>query len=452
MKLPVATVLVALFLAVQGPANPVAAQSGTPGAQAKPKSNSVAAEGAARPKLQTPAETAKAMPETERLSIQSDLAWTGYYNGLINGDVSDRMISAIKAFQKAHRSKETGVLNPQERSVLSEAAHRPQNNVGWKIITDMVTGARIGLPLKLVPNTSSDANGSKWSSPTGTILISLDRRKQAGATLAAIADTEKKAEARRIEYSALKPDFFVVSGMQGLKKLYIRGEAKNSEVRVLTVLYDQALEGTMDPVTVAMSSAFAPFPTGAPPTIARNVIEYSTGIVVSNDGAILADRVAVEGCSSIVVAGHENADKIAQDEASDLALLRIYGANGLQALQIGGASPKPTVAATGIADPQIQNGNDSATSMTITANADGSLTPTPALGFSGAALADSDGQFAGVAKLRPVAAAGPPTAGLNGSFVRADAVRDFLRANNITLATGAASPKASVVRLICVRK
>jgi len=449
MKSPFSTALVTLFLASHDLAGRADAQL----APVKPKAAAPAtADGSSRPRLQTPAETARAMPESERLSIQSDLAWTGYYNGLINGEVSDRMIAAIKAFQKAHRSKETGVLNPQERSALMEAARRPQANVGWKIVTDMVTGARVGLPLKLVPNTSSDANGSKWSSSTGTILISLDRRRQAGATSADIAEAEKKAEARRLEYSAVKPDFFVLSGTQGLKKFYVRGEVKNSEVRILTILYDQALEGTMNSVTVAMSSAFVPFPAGATPAAPRNMIEYSTGIIVSADGMILADRSAVDNCTSIVVAGHDNADRIAQDETSDLALLRIYGASDLRPLPINEAATPSSLVATGISDPQLQNGGDTVTSVNATIGAGDMLTPAPPLGFSGAVLTGSAGTFAGMAKLRLASSAGPTASAPTGTFVPANAVVTFLRANNVTPATGAVDPKTSVARLICVRK
>ena len=76
----------------------------------------------ARPAVQTPADTAKAMAQAERQAFQSDLAWTGHYNGIINGEVSDRLIAAIKAFQKDQGGKQTGVLNPQERGVLAAAA------------------------------------------------------------------------------------------------------------------------------------------------------------------------------------------------------------------------------------------------------------------------------------------------------------------------------------------
>lgn len=141
-----------------------------------------------RPALQTPADTAKAMAQAERLAIQSDLAWVGQYNGAITGEVSERMVAAIKEFQKGRGGKPTGVLNPQERGILAETAKRRQENVGWKIVTDAGTGARLGLPTKLVPQQSSDASDAKWSSATGTVQVQLSRRKEANPTTAKLAE------------------------------------------------------------------------------------------------------------------------------------------------------------------------------------------------------------------------------------------------------------------------
>src|SRR6202048_461629 len=120
-----------------------------------------------RPALQTPADTANAMAQAERQAIQSDLAWDGQYNGAITGEVSERMVAAIKEFQKDRGGKQTGVLNPQERGVLAETAKRRQDNVGWKIVTEAGPGARVGLPRKAGPQQSSDANGAKLSLSTG---------------------------------------------------------------------------------------------------------------------------------------------------------------------------------------------------------------------------------------------------------------------------------------------
>jgi peptidoglycan hydrolase-like protein with peptidoglycan-binding domain len=415
-----------------------------------------------RPALQTPADTANAMAQAARQAIQSDLAWTGHYNGAINGEVSDRMVAAIKAFQKDRGGKETGVLNPQERGALADAARRLQDNVGWKTVTDAGSGVRLGLPAKLVPQQSSDANGARWSSSTGTIQILLSRRKEANPTTAKLADQEKREPAgRTVEYSVVKPDFFVLSGMQGLKKFYVRGQFKDSEVRILTILYDQATEGTMGPVVIAMSSAFNPFPVGAqalgPPP--RRTVEYGTGIVVSEDGAVVTDRQIVDGCMSIVIAGYGNADRAAEDKEHDLALLRIYGARGLKPLGLGNGAAKSGVEITGIADPQSQGGGAMASGVKslitpIGSGNDLALTPAPGLGFSGAAVLDSDGTFAGIALLKPVIVAGPANgaAPTQAALVHGDIVRDFLKVNGVAAATSSSDAKASVLRVICVRK
>jgi hypothetical protein len=414
-----------------------------------------------RPALQTPADTAKAMAQAERQAIQSDLVWAAHYNGAVNGEVSDRMVAAIKEFQKDRGAKQTGVLNPQERGVLNEAAKRRQDTVGWKTVTDAGSGVRLGIPAKLVPQQSSDANGAKWNSTTGTIQIQLTRRKEAGPATAKLAEREKKEPAgRRIDYTAVKPDFFVLSGMQGLKKFYLRGQIKGDEVRILTILYDQATEGTMEPVVIAMSSAFNPFPSGAqasgPPP--RKSVEYGTGVVISDDGAILTDRQVVDGCLSIVVAGYGNADRTAEDKDHDLALLRIYGARGLKPLALNTGTAKPNVELIGIADPQNQGGAAAVSSVKASVaqagnGSDQALTPAPGLGFSGAAALDADGVFAGLALLKPVVVAGTTTATpASASLVNADTVREFLKANGVTAANGAPDAKASVVRVICVRK
>ena len=428
----------------------------TAGAKAKPVATIPI-----RPALQKPEETANGMGQAERLALQSDLAWVGQYNGAITGDVSERMVNAIKEFQKGRGAKPTGVLNPQERGLLADTARKKQDSVGWKILTDPGTGVRLGIPTKLVPQQASDANGTKWTSPTGTIQIQLARRKEAGPVTAKLAEREKKEPGRSIDYTVVKPDFFVLSGLQGLKKFYLRGTFRGDEVRILTILYDQATENTVEPVVIAMSSAFNAFPAavqiaGPPP---RKTVEYGTGVVVSDDGAILADRQITDGCLTVAIAGFGNADRVAEDKAHDLVLLRIYGARGLKPLSLANAATKTTLDLTGIADPQNQGGGAAVTGVKASVvqlggGSDIALTPAPALGFSGAAALDGDGRFAGVSLLKPVQVAGS-TDGVPAAqavLVTADTVRGFLKTNGVNAAGASADAKASVVRVICVRK
>lgn len=242
-------------------------------AGAKPKSVTTVP---IRPALQKPEDTANAMAQAERLALQSDLAWVGQYNGAITGDVSERMVNAIKEFQKSLGGKQTGVLNAQERGVLADTAKRRQENVGWKIVADPGTGVRLGIPTKLTPQQTSDANGAKWTSPTGTIQIQLARRSEADPTTAKLAEREKKETGRNIDYTVVKPDFFVLSGLQGLKKFYLRGTFRGDEVRILTILYDQATENTVEPVVIAMSSAFNAFPSAAQAAGRRRARPWNT--------------------------------------------------------------------------------------------------------------------------------------------------------------------------------
>jgi hypothetical protein len=211
-----------------------------------------------------------------------------------------------------------------------------------------------------------------------------------------------------------------------------------------------------------MSSAFNPFPSGAqmagPPP--RKTVEYGTGVVVSDDGAIIADRQITDGCLAIAIAGFGNADRVAEDKDHDLALLRIYGARGLKPLGLSSGAAKSSVELTGIADPQNQGGGVAAStvkaSMAQTGGGnDVALSPAPTLGFSGAAALDADGKFAGIALLKPVVVAGPPNAtpAAQAALVPADTLLDFLKANGVNAASnGSPDAKASVVRVICVRK
>jgi peptidoglycan hydrolase-like protein with peptidoglycan-binding domain len=411
-----------------------------------------------RPALQTPADTANAMAQAERLALQSDLAWVGEYNGAISGEVSERMVEAIKQYQKAGGGKQTGVLNPKERIVLSETARRRQDNAGWKIVTDAATGARLGIPTKLVPQQSSDANGTRWSSPTGTVQVLLTRRKEANPTTAKLAERERKEPGRAVDYTVVKSDFFVLSGLQGLKKFYMRGTFKGDEVRILTILYDQATENTVEPVVIAMSSAFNPFPVNAGPP-PRRTVDYGTGVVVSDDGTIITDREITDGCLAIAIGGFGNADRVTDDKDRGLALLRLYGARGLKPLGLTNGSAKSTVELTGITDPQNQGGANAASSAKasvapVGGGNDLALSPPPALGFSGAAALDGDGKFAGIALLKPALVAGPTNAApaAQAVLVPSESVLEFLHANGVNNTGGSSDAKAAVVRVICVRK
>jgi peptidoglycan hydrolase-like protein with peptidoglycan-binding domain len=431
-------------------------------ASAKPKSKSAASGAAANSSKPSGLQDAyAAIPQADRVAIQNDLTWGGDFTGPIDGEFSERLVQAVKAYQTRHKNPVTGVMSPEERRALAAAVEPRQREVGWRLAEDTVTGARIGLPGRLATRETAGPNGTRWASEQGQLQVETFRI-DTGATLEAVFEQQKKMPRRRVSGSALQTDSFVISGMQGLKKMVVRGAARNGEVRGITILYDQAMEGTMDPLVAPMASAFVPFATGfavaGAADAARRKVEYGTGVFVSSAGHVLTDRQLIDGCNVIALPGLGNAERIATDPGGELALLRVYGARNLVPIgMIGAASGSPSVTLIGIADPQMQGGGAAISAVTAKAGIAAEAIPletAPALGFSGAAALDAQGRFAGVVVMKAQVVAGPSSPP-RAAVVPAERIRNFLEANYVASTSGAAgveAAKASVTRVICVRK
>jgi len=394
-------------------------------------------------------------PLAQRIALQSDLVWTGHLNSIADGAWGPRSTAAVKAYQKARGSPETGTLTMEERAALAADARAKQAKVGWRMVED-ADGTRLGIPGKLVPQGGKGrTTGGHWQSADGNIRIDTFRQP-APATLAVVHGLERKNPGRRITYDVLRPDFFVLAGTEGPRKFYMRAQAGRNDVRGVIVRYEPALEATMAPIVVAISGAFVPQPPANDGAPGRRAVEYSTGVVVSASGAIVAEREATDGCQTIVAGRLGNAERIADDSASGLALLRVYGARDLRPLPLGDAA-RHEVTLVGIPDPQTQGGNGEVAMTTARLLPAGERTTLEAIiaqGMAGAAAIDSETGFAGILVRGPQLVAGPSTGA--ASFLAApEAIRKLLTARQIAFSAGRAgadSAKDSVLRLICVRK
>ena len=425
----------------------------------KAKSKKAAAkEEAAPPPPATPAmrEAYAAMPVAERVAIQSDLVWSGDLTGSLDPDFGDRAIAAVRSFQKRNALKDTGILTPEERQTLADATRKRKDYIGWRLVEDSVTpGVRLGVPGKLVPLTELGTTGSRWSSARGEIQIETFREKMAGTTLAELfEEMKKKPSNRRVETSSIQTHSFALYGLQGLKRFHVRVHLKDNEARGITILFDQAMEGIMEPLVERIASAFIPFGLASTASTARKV-EYGSGMLVTRDGHVVTKRQLTEGCHAIIVARLGRAERLADDTTADFVLLCVNGAGNLKPLAFSDEAPKSTdLTLVGIADPDLQAGARNVT----TANAklrgvDGSrvlLDATPARGFAGAVALDGQGQLAGMVDVSPATAATT-----QASLVPTATIRKFLGGAGVTPANGRgdlASAKNALVRVICVRK
>jgi hypothetical protein len=432
-------------------AAPTAARTMAPGAAAKkPAAKQAATSGKDAHSADLPPALA-AIPQSERLAIQSDLVWLGGFEGMSAEEVEGHTVDAIKAFQRRNKGKETGVLSDPERALLADAAKAPQAAVGWRLIDDTATGARLGLPAKLVPKSGTARTGSRWTSAGEQVQIETFRLHE--ASLPALFEQEKKTAQRSVGFSVLNPDSFVIAGEQKLKRFLVRAQASGSEVRGITILYDQATEGTMARIAVAVTDTFQGFPdpNAGPLPGRKRGVEYGTAIVVTSQGDLIALGQVTDECQAITVPGFGHADRVAEDKTNDLALLRLYGARNLTPAPLAGdGSGSTDFTLFGIADPLAQPGDSAVTTTTAQLTAQG-IVPAPKLGFAGAAAVDAQGRFAGIVELKSPVVAGPTSGAQQAALVPAAAVRAFLSAQAIAPAAGHAAMDQSVVRVICVR-
>jgi hypothetical protein len=406
-----------------------------------------------------------AIPPAERIGIQLDLIFAGHYRGPVNGEYSEQLVAAVRAFQRQNKTRLTGVLNPQERQALAALVRPMQEQIGWQLVNDPATGARLGLPTKLVPHASAAKTGTLWSSAQGQVRIETFRIPAGETNLASLFEQQKSEPVeRKIAHEAFRGDHFVLIGTQGLKKLHVRAYARDGEIRGITILYDQAVDGTMDPLVPALAHSFQPFPASGSAqgnAIPRRKVHYGTGLVVSAAGHIVSDVHVTDGCESIMVAGLGRAERIAHSK--ELSLLRVYGAEELVPLALLGEPPSGSdLTLVGVADPQSQGGGSAISAMHVQliniASIRGTetmLSQVPPSGFSGAAAIDRYGRFYGMVVMPTTQIASTAQVAPRATIIAAETIRSFMEANYVVPASGKLgwdSAKASVVRIICVRK
>ncbi len=288
-----------------------------------------------------------AIPEAERKAIQTDLIWTGHFNGAASGSYGPLTFRAINAV-KGGRGAADGVLNPAERQALAQAARVAREAAGFRLIGDERTGMRIGIPEKVLPKRETTPNGgSRWQSADGKVTLDTSATPP-GETLESIFEKATAANpnnpGRKITYKLLRPDFFVVTGETPTGKFYRRQAFGPQGLRGFSIGYDKALAPGVDKLVIAIAASFEPFPTGpmpaspssaiagvvTPPPVVPPVLRPTErhGVAVAvSDRVALTAVAAIDGCRSLRVAGRTARLRL-KDDASGLALLDLEGGGG----------------------------------------------------------------------------------------------------------------------------
>jgi hypothetical protein len=189
-------------------------------------------------------------------AIQAALAWTGHYDGPIDGRPRAALRTSVARFQRESGFRPTGRLSAEELGRLLAEGENAQASAGYEAFTDPRTGITIGIPRALTPRMEQSEQGTRFASEDDRVSVELVRLSGTG-----LADFRQAIVAGhpglRVTYSAGGRGWYVVTGFIDNRQFYSRARLDSPGLVAFAVTYDSELERLVEPAIVAMSSAFA---------------------------------------------------------------------------------------------------------------------------------------------------------------------------------------------------
>ena len=277
-------------------------------------------------------------------------------------------------------------------------------------------------------------NGTRWASAQGQLQVETFRI-DTGATLDAVFEQQKKdAAPAQSRATSLQADSFVISGMQGLKKMLrarLRARTARCAASPCSTTRRWKAPWTRWWRRCRAPSCRSPRASPWPARPTRRAARSNTAPACSSPprATSLTDRKLIDSCNVIALPGS------ATPSASPPMTRRRAGA----AARLWRAQPEAgrharrrapsgaDVTLVGIADPQAQGGGAAISTVNARLGVEASTRPletAPALGFAGAAALDAQGRFAGMVAMKAPVVAGPAAAAARRGAGRA--VRNFL--------------------------
>ena len=280
--------------------------------------------------------------------IQEALVWTGFYEGMIDGDMGQRTRRGIRAYQRAIGSDPSKPLTAADGERLRRLAQARKRRVGFRFIRDIRAQVAIGIPKRLVPLSHQSSRGTIFSAPDGSIKIDTMRFYPGERSMLGLfQQISQRGPIRTITYTK-RPTYgdFVVSGTDNEKSYYFRALQASDGIFAFSIAYFTGRKRELEPVVVAMANFFAPLsmlrrspgpvsaprgselrPTPLPGEVTRDrpSVSAGTGFILSSAGYVLTNAHVVRKCRQIrlntVGSVPVTARVVASDHKNDLALL-----------------------------------------------------------------------------------------------------------------------------------
>ena len=293
----------------------------------------------APPRGETPAEARAAersLTRGDRAAVQEALRATGFYDGVIDSDFGPGTRRAMAEWQDATGFDATGILTTAQRRQLLQGLAEARASLGLASVTDDRAGIRIDLPLADVAFAAYEAPFARYDGDNGVqvLLISEAGDKD---TLRGLYDVMQTLEIVPTDGErSFDGDAFTLTGANDRIVSQTEARLDGGAVKGFTLVWPAGDEARRAMALQAMRASFEPIPgivlpddagdrsQQGPDLVAglqvRGPETSASGFYVSADGKVLT-TAAVADCKRVTLDGATEADVVASDPATGLALL-----------------------------------------------------------------------------------------------------------------------------------
>ncbi|WP_291735404.1 trypsin-like peptidase domain-containing protein [Leisingera sp. F5] len=275
----------------------------------------------------------------ERKALQVGLQAGGYYAAAIDGSFGRGTRASMADWQAANGFEQTGILTTKQRQILMDQYNAPLISVGMSSTRDDKAGIEMQLPTKEVRFSHYEPPFAHYPA-SGSLGARVLMISQPGdqTTLFGLYDILQTLEIIPLEGPReRKSDSFVIEGRGNGIVSYTQAALKGGEIKGFTLIWPAGdeerrsriltemktsftrLDGVLDPAAGADAEQRIDLVSGLQvrkPRLSRS------GTFVDGQGTVVTTVDAVQNCTRITLNSDFQAELVASDATTGLALVR----------------------------------------------------------------------------------------------------------------------------------
>ncbi|QFT60417.1 Putative peptidoglycan binding domain protein [Sulfitobacter sp. THAF37] len=289
--------------------------------------------------LQEARQSERLLDGQERRDLQIALQWAGFYNAAIDGAFGRGTRNSMAGWQEANGYEATGVLTTLQRAALLKQYNAVLDGLGLQIVRDEKAGIEIMMPTAEVSLAEYEPPFVHYNSD-GDIGARVLLISQAGDqdTLFGLYDIMQTLEIVPLDGPRdRKSNSFELIGENGSIISQTQVSLENGQIKGFTLIWPAGDEERRRRVIAEMSKSLVRLPgvldpaEGAGEEQAIDLVAglqvrqpriARSGFFVDADGAVATTAETVQGCGRLTIDGDTEADVIAQDRDSGVAILK----------------------------------------------------------------------------------------------------------------------------------